>query len=135
LLLNMRRATNIRIHVADGQLNVELRGWDAFYCCRRSIQLPVEQVAGVGVCRRDLVPAQGFRLPGTSFPGVIRAGSYGTGSRRDFWDVRSATQLLVVQLAEGAPYRRIVLEVPDPRETMLALRPALGPLDLAAMTV
>jgi hypothetical protein len=68
-------------------------------------------------------------MPGTSIPGVIHAGSYGVPGRQDFWDVRSAPQLLVIQLSDDARYRRIVLEVADPRETMLALRPALGPLD------
>src|SRR4029077_3308282 len=101
----MRRATNVRISIEDPYLNVELRGWDAFYCCRRRVRIPTDQVLGVGVFKRDVIPAQGLRLPGTSFPGVIRAGSYGTGSRRDFWDVRTAPQVLVFQLSDGAPYR------------------------------
>jgi hypothetical protein len=34
--------------------------------------------------------------------------------------------VLVIELQRGEPYRRVVLEVPDPRAEALRLRPALG---------
>ena len=129
LLLNIRKPTNIGLDVAGDRLVVELRRWDAFYCCRRRIDLAVQDVEGVGVYDRQAIPAEGLRLPGTSVPGVIRAGTYGTGSARDFWDVRRGRQLLVIQMKPDADYRRLVLEVPEPHEQMLRLRPVLGPLD------
>jgi hypothetical protein len=54
------------------------------------------------------------------------AGSYGTGDKRDFWLVRKADELLVIELRPGAAYRRIVLEVSDPHAEALRLRPELG---------
>lgn len=128
-LLNMRRPTDIALHVDGDRFVVELRGWDRFYCCRRAIEMPIATIEGVGVFRRERVPAEGLRWPGTSWPGVIRAGSYGFGSARDFWDVRKAPEVLVVALQPDQEYRRVVLEVPQPREEMLRLRPQLGPLD------
>lgn len=128
-VLNMRRPTRLDIRVDAGQLIIHFRGWDAFYCLRRRLEVPVTAVEGVGVYDRTVIPAEGLRLPGTALPGVIRAGSYGTGPSRDFWDVRTGQRLLVIQLKPGAKYRRLVLEVPDPRQTMLDLRPVLGPLD------
>lgn len=128
-LLNVRRPANLRLRFDADRLVVELRGWDVLYCCRRTLEIPVAQAAGVGVYDRTSVPAQGLRLPGLSIPGVIRAGSYGTGAARDFWDVRKGAQVLVIQLRPGASYRRIVLEVDDPHAELLRLRPALGPLD------
>lgn len=127
--LNMRRPTRVDIRVDGGQLIIQFRGWDAFYCGRRRLEMPVTTVEGVGVYDRSVIPAEGLRLPGTALPGVIRAGSYGTGSTRDLWDVRRGQRLLVIQMKPGAEYRRLVLEVPDPRQTRLDLRPALGPLD------
>ncbi|MBV9097049.1 MAG: hypothetical protein JO079_03235 [Frankiaceae bacterium] len=128
LLWNVRRPANVRLDVRGDQLIVELRGWDTLYCVKRRIVVPVADVEGVGVYQRGQVPAEGLRMPGTGVPGVIRAGSYGTGTTRDFWDVRNGAEVLVVQLKPGNGYRRIVLEVPEPREEMLRLRPVLGAL-------
>lgn len=129
IVRNSSRPTNIHVHVDDDRLVVELRGWDRLYCCRRSIETSISTVEGVGVYPRERVPAEGPRRPGTSWPRVIRAGSFGLDSARDFWDVRKAGQVLVIALKPGAEYRRIVLEVPEPRDEMLRLRPLLGPLD------
>lgn len=129
LMTSMRKPTNFSLHADGGRLVVELHGWDAFFCCRRRLDLPLDEVEGVGVYDRDRVPAEGLRWPGTSLPGVIRAGSYGFGSARDFWDVRKAREVLVVALKPDAGYRRLVLEVPAPREEAQRLRPILGPLD------
>jgi hypothetical protein len=67
-----------------------------------------------------------MRLPGTGVPGVIRAGSYGTGERRDFWNVRRGEYCLVIQLEPGQEYRRLVLEVADPQEVAERLRARVG---------
>ena len=135
LFLNIRRVPAVDVGVVDGAVVVTLRGWDVLYCCRRRVAVPLDAVAGVCVSRRDLVPAEGMRLPGTSIRGVIRAGSYGTGAARDFWDVRKADEVLVIQMKpECADYRRIVLEVAEPRAEALRLRPMLGaaPLPISA---
>ena len=110
--------------------SLRLDGLDAVFCLRRRITMPVTVVDGVCVSRRDLIPTEGLRLPGTAIPGVIRAGSFGTGDRRDFWDVRKGQELLVLQMTPGAEYRRIVLEVADPRAELARLRPTLGPVVL-----
>ena len=126
LLANIWRKPDLDIDVDTGRLVIALHGWDAVYCARRQIVVALDQVAGVAASPRELVPAKGLRLPGTSFPGVIRAGSYGTGARRDFWDVRRAQIVLVIQLNPGSAYRRLVLEVADPHAEALRLQPTLG---------
>ena len=107
-------------------LHVRLGFWDALYCVRRSLRVPLDHIQGVAAVPTEQVPRTGMRLPGASIPRVIRAGSYGTGSQRDFWDVRRGRQLLVVEMLPGADYRRIVLEAPDPRAEALRLRPRVG---------
>ena len=127
LVWNTRRPAALDISVRDDRLVVRMLGWDVIYCCRREVSVPVAAVEGVCVARRESVPAKGLRVPGTSIPGVIRAGSYGSGDERDFWDVRRGEDVLVVQLRPGADeYRRLVLEVRDPHSEMLRLRPILG---------
>ncbi|MCW2673470.1 MAG: hypothetical protein JWP14_2059 [Frankiales bacterium] len=126
VLLPIRRSPTNRLSVENDVLRIHLGIADKLYCCRSDVVVPVTDVKGVAVSPRRLVPASGLRLPGASFPGVLRAGSYGTGSARDFWNVRRADTLLVIQMRPGAAYRRLVLEVPDPSATAHAMRPALG---------
>jgi hypothetical protein len=126
VLIPVRRPPRIRITVEGDAMRVHLGLLDKLYCCRADVVVPVNEVKGVTVSPRRLVPATGLRLPGTGIPGVIRAGSYGTGSTRDFWNVRPADSLLVIQMKPGAAYRRLVLEVTEPSATFHELRPALG---------
>jgi hypothetical protein len=126
LLLRMRKPPRLTLDVEGNVLRVRQGFWDGVYCLKRGLDLPVAEIEGVSAAPRGVIPATGLRLPGTSMPGVIRAGSYGTGATRDFWNVRRAKIVLVVQMRPVANYRRIVLEVPDPHAQALRLVPALG---------
>jgi len=116
----------IELTVRDGALRVRLKGKDAFYALSRGTTVPLTAVKDVSVASTHAVRRTGLRLPGTGVPGVIRAGSYGTGSRRDLWLVRRAPELLVIELQPGQRYRRVVLQVPDPQAEAARLRAALG---------
>ena len=126
LLAGVRRPSKISLDVVGGNLVVRISGRDSFYALRRGMQIPLISIQGIAVAPTASVPRTGLRLPGTAIPGVLRAGSYGTGARRDFWLVRRAEELLVVELQPGQRYRRLVLEVPDPRAECLRLRPMTG---------
>ncbi len=127
-LLGLRRAPKIALAVEGQELVVRLGRWDALYCLKRELRFPVAEVVGVAVLPSGSVPRRGLRLPGTELPGVIRAGSYGRGPARDFWDVRKGKRYLVVALLPVASYRRLVFEVADPDEQARHLQPALGAL-------
>ncbi len=126
LALAARRPPFVTLELTGDLLRVRLGLLDRFCCLHGDLLLPTASIAGVAVASRTAVPRSGLRLPGTSVPGVIRAGSFGRGPRRDFWDVRRAESYLVVVLHPGGPYRRVVLEVPDPTEEAARLRGPLG---------
>jgi hypothetical protein len=117
---------SLTLDVDGDVLAVRIRGWDALFALSGGWRIPLPAIEGIAVAGRRLIPRTGLRLPGTSWPGVIRAGSYGVGDKRDFWLVRKAEHLLVIELRPGAAYRRIVLEVADPHAEALRLRPAVG---------
>ncbi len=104
-----------RLHVQarpDG-LHVRLGLRDRCLCLRGDLLLPRAAIGEITVKAAEEVARTGLRLPGTSVPGLVRAGSFGRGERREFWDVRRAPSYLVVELRPGAAYRRVVLEVRD----------------------
>ena len=120
----------IALEVQDDELVVRLSGAQLVLSLCRTLRFPVAAVTGVCAAPRLQVPVNWLRWPGTSFPGLIKAGSFGRGADRDFWCVARGQQVLVVQLEPGQPYRRLVLEVPDAHADALRLRPVLGSLVL-----
>ncbi len=125
-LLGLWRPPQISLVIEGDELVVRLSGWDAFYALKRELRFPRREVAGVTAVVREQVPRRGLRLPGTQLPGLIRAGSYGRGQDRDFWDVRRGKHVLVIELLPVASYRRLVLEVADAPAEALRLEPDLG---------
>jgi hypothetical protein len=120
------RSTSPAVSVRDGELQIRLAWSDAFLAVCRTLRVPLSSVRAVTLAPLDTLPATGLRWPGTRLPGVIRAGSYGFGEKRDFWLVRRADTVLVIELQPGQVYRRIVLQVDDPEEVARRLAPDVG---------
>jgi hypothetical protein len=116
----------IHLSLSGTTLVVQLTGLDRLLAFTSRLTFDVTDVRGVGVTQRRLIPATGFRLPGTSVPGLLRAGTFGTRPNRDFWLVRKAESVLVIELQPGQPFRRLILEMPDPQSEATRLRPTLG---------
>lgn len=113
--------------VVDGdKLVIRFSSRDAVLGMRREFRIPLTSVKGIAVAPTSAIPRTGFRMPGAAIPRVLRAGSYGLAPHRDFWMLRRAQMVLVVELQPGEPYRRIVLEVPDPQGLAHELRPKIA---------
>lgn len=115
LVVQMRRTPRVEMQVNDDQLLVRFGGWDTLWTLRREVRVPLPQIEQVTVRQIGAVrPRWWWRLRGTDVPGVIRAGSFVARGGRELWDVRQGAVAVDIELAESAPFRRIVLEVPDP---------------------
>jgi hypothetical protein len=114
--------------IVDGTaIHVRPRGLDVLWCLSSGVTVPVADVLSARVVSRSTLPRRGLKLPGSNIPGIITAGSYGTGDSRTFWDVRRADTVVTITCAEGSPYRQIVIEVDDPQATAARLRTQLAP--------
>lgn len=107
-----------RVTVDGDVLRVTLGGAGAVWALKRRVERPLAHVASARVGDRRTLQRQrpALRWPGTLLPGLITAGTYRSprpGGGRQFWDVRRAERVLVVDLHDDA-YSRLVLEVPDP---------------------
>ena len=122
VVLVTRGTPRVELAIEDGTLIVRLGKRDATFAFRRRVAIPLAQISGVATAARTSVPRHGLRLPGTEIPGFIRAGSYGRGTKREFWDVRKGETVLVIDTAGAASYARLVLEVDDPAGTAAWLR-------------
>lgn len=116
------RGARVTVRRQREDVVVALHGLDVVWSLRRRLRFPRSALLGAAVAPREAVARRGLRLPGTEVPGVIRAGSYGRGERRAFWDVRDGPRLLVLTLASGHGYARVVLEPADPDLVLAGLQ-------------
>ncbi len=116
----------VHVRVADHGLVVRFSGRDRVWACSRGVDLPMSRVLMARpMARRDLVAASPrVHLPGVCVPGILRAGSWGIGERRQLWMVHGADRLMAIYL-RGLPYHRVVLEVEDPEGCSRVINDAL----------
>jgi len=126
VVLVTRGTPRIDFEIDDGNLVLRFGKRDATFAFKRRISMPLVAISDVTTPARKSVPRHGLRLPGTEIPGFIRAGSYGRGAKREFWDVRRSETVLVIDSTGAAPYARLVLEVDDPAGKAAWLRSELG---------
>jgi hypothetical protein len=116
----------VSIAVANGRLRVAIDGLDRFWALSAGVDVPLSEVLAARVVHKaDAVEhSSRLRLPGSYWPGVIRAGSYGVGSNRELWCVHRTAKVLVVDLT-GQRYRHVVVEVADPEHDSREINKAL----------
>ena len=115
----------VEVSVTGGQVRFEVIGLDKFWAFKSRIDVPAQSITGA---RQDPEAARrprGWRLPGTSVPGIVRAGSYYGQGQRVFWDVwySHLERVIVVEL-QGQRYSRLIIEVPDPAAALRTIEAA-----------
>lgn len=126
LIMAMARPPVIRLTVVERDLMLRFGILDAIWLMSRTLSIPLSDIQRVAVSSLDGIPQEDFRLPGAALPGVIRAGYFGTGDRRDVWDVRNGDEVLRIDLRPGSRFRRIVLQVADPDGEAARLTAMIG---------
>lgn len=130
LFVALLRPDTTRLELTDTRLIVRFSGGDRFMTLHSRIRIPRSRIAGVTLGEVELLP-QGYGLVGVAAAGV-RAGSF-VGSKatsvkttRDFWMVRRARTVLVIEMKPGSRMRRYVLEVPDPQQALASVSELLA---------
>lgn len=93
-----------------------VEGWHKLWALRSELRIPQANIKGA---RRDAQAshALGLRMPGTSVPGFLKAGTFYLDGFFDgkpsFIDVRHEEKTIVVDLADEQ-FTRLIIEVEDP---------------------
>jgi hypothetical protein len=105
----------VEITLHGDHLHLEVKGLDKLWAFTGHLDIPVAHIRAV---RADASIARGWwtgiRAPGTSIPGVIRAGTFYEDGKRVFWDVHDPEQTIVIELHDER-YDALIVEVADPR--------------------
>jgi hypothetical protein len=116
----------VNLSIADGNLVLHARGADKPWFFKRSLEIPLVQIASV---RADPEAAlgwyHGIRMPGTNVPGVITAGTFYQDGKRVFWDVHDPEKTIVIDLHDER-FNQLVIEVADHGAAVKLIQSALG---------
>lgn len=116
----------VDLTITDGKLKLNVEGVDKLWAFKGSLEIPLVHVAGI---RADSEIAHGWlhgiRMPGTSIPGVITAGTFYQDGERIFWDVHHPDNVIVIELRHEK-YQELVVEVADPGAAVEQVRAAIG---------
>ena len=116
----------VEISVAAAQLHVEVKGMDKLWAFKGHLEIPLAHIRGV---HADTSIARGWwkgiKAPGTSIPGVLRAGTFYQEGKRVFWDVHDPEQTIVIDLHDER-YDQLIVEVADPAAAVKQLTAALA---------
>jgi hypothetical protein len=103
-----------------------VEGLDKLWSFRSRLELPLAHV--IAVEHDPEVVGRwwhGVKVLGTDVPGLFAAGTFYYHGELVFWDVRHPERAIIVSL-QHERFKKLILEVADPRETVTRLRQAIG---------
>lgn len=116
-------STIIEVDPSRQVLRVRFTGLDRLLVKRGSLVTSLRTLAGARAvpAARPPLGGLGVRLPGASIPWIFTTGaSWSPGRGWELWCVRRGGEVLELTFSAGR-FRRVVLEVADPRATAAAL--------------
>jgi hypothetical protein len=115
----------VDLTISGGNLVVHVRGADQLWAFKSSLEIPLAHIANI---KADPALARGWwhgiRMPGTSIPGVLTAGTFYQDGRRVFWDVHDPDNTVVIELKDER-YQELIVEVADPKAAVALVKAAL----------
>ncbi|MBV8529530.1 MAG: hypothetical protein JOZ75_14560 [Candidatus Dormibacteraeota bacterium] len=113
------------VEITEGELVVDVKGFDRVLALKSEIRVPMEHVVGAEAGQEDAGNwFHGIRAPGTNLPGIIIAGTFYWHGDCAFYDVHHAEKAVAITLRDEK-YKRLVVEVDDPAATIAAINAAV----------
>ncbi len=102
-------------HEINGDtLHLTVEGMDKVWALKSRLSIPLQHITGIRV-DGEIVQGwwHGLKVPGTSIPHVITAGTFYQDGKRVFWDIHHPEEAVVITL-DHETYDELVIEVEDP---------------------
>jgi hypothetical protein len=101
------------IELNSTEIKLYVQGADKLWALKSELTIPLEHIVSV---RTDAEVVKqwfhGLKMPGTSVPGVITAGTFFQDGKRVFWDIHHPERVLVLVLRDET-YNELVVEHPE----------------------
>jgi hypothetical protein len=115
-----------QLTVEGADVVVRLSRLERLAAMRGDVRLPLACVREATVEPDPWGALRGIRSPGTGLPGVIAYGVRRRRGGRDFAAVLGRRPAVRIELADPAPFQRVVVTVADPDAAAARVRAATG---------
>jgi len=93
----------------DSNMYIKFSALEKILSVHGSFTIPLDTVSEISY-ERPVQSLREIKMPGTFFPGVIKAGTYLTNRGREFWYTTRNKPFVIIEL-KGGFYKRIILSV------------------------
>jgi hypothetical protein len=115
----------VDLSISNGNLLLHVRGADKLWSFKSSLEIPLPHIVSITA---DPAIAHGWwhgpRMPGTSIPGVLTAGTFYQDGKRVFWDVHNPDNTVVIELKDER-YAELIVEVANPKAAVELVKATL----------
>jgi hypothetical protein len=116
----------VKPEIVDGVLILHVEGIDKLWAFKSQLSIHLRHITGVRL-DEEIVNEwiRGIRMPGTSVPGVITAGTFYQDGKRVFWDVHHPNRAVVISLAHES-YNELIIEVENSEAFVTNLKKSIN---------
>lgn len=115
----------ITISKKDNHFIFVVNGMHKLWAFKSELTIPFENIINAHQDTKDVKGWKGWRLPGTSIPSVITAGTFYKDGNKIFWDVSNIDNCIIVDLKDEE-YKQLIIEVENPTEALQFLNASLN---------
>ena len=110
----------IAISKQDDNFVFEVQHFHKLWALKSQLTIPAEHILKVHRDLDSIKGWKGWRLLGTSMPGVLTAGTFLKSGKKIFWDVSNIENCIIIEL-DHEFYNRLIIEVENPEEAIKTL--------------
>jgi hypothetical protein len=115
----------VDVSISGDKAVFHVEGLDKLWALRSQLEIPLAHIIDVEA-NADQVGRwwHGWKVAGTDVPGLFAAGTFYFHGELVFWDVCDPGRTVIISLSHER-YKKLIIEVADPGETVRRLRGAL----------
>ncbi len=111
----------VEITRIEKNIKIEVKGLHKLWSFKSEIIIPKEHILRVYQDKNELSGWKGWRMPGTSVPFLITAGTFHKSGDTIFWDVVHDDKAIIIELHDEH-FKKLIVEVENPEETIALLK-------------
>lgn len=107
----------IKVTKDENNFTFDVIGMHKLWAFKSQLTIPTDNILKVHQDLESIKGWSGWRVPGTSIPGLIKAGTFYKDGNKIFWDVSNMDNCIIIDLKDE-DYKQLIIEVENPLNTI-----------------
>ena len=110
----------VTINKHEDSFIFNVNGIHKLWALKSELTIPLDNIINAHQDLESIKGWHGWRLPGTSIPSIITAGTFYKDGNKIFWDVSNMHNCIIVDLKDE-DYQQLIIEVENPEAAIKTL--------------